>query len=51
MKVMTHAQLQAAWIAKGNIVRMEAQLDREFNPAKRQALEDMLIEQRKLIAP
>jgi hypothetical protein len=44
-------QMQAAWVAKGNIVRMEAQLDREFDPAKRETLEKMIVEQRKLIAP
>jgi hypothetical protein len=43
------AQMQAAWVAKGNIVRMEAQLDREFDPGKRQALEKLLMEQRKLV--
>jgi len=42
---------KAEWVAKGNIIRTEAQLDREFDLVKRQALENMLIEQRKVIAP
>ena len=51
MGTKTLPQMQAEWVAKGNIVRMEAHLDREFDLAKRQTLENMIIEQRKLIIP
>lgn len=47
----TAAQLQAEWVTHGNIARVQAQLDREPNQGKRKALEELLAEQRKLVAP
>jgi len=51
MTQKTGAQLQADWITHGNITRMQAQLDRETNAGKRKVLEELLVEQRKLISP
>lgn len=51
MMQKTGAQLQADWITHGNIARMQAQLDREANAGKRKVLEELLVEQRKLISP
>ncbi|MEY4708173.1 MAG: hypothetical protein RJB58_1896 [Pseudomonadota bacterium] len=51
MTQKTGAQLQADWITHGNIARMQAQLDRETNAGKRKVLEELLVEQRKLISP
>ena len=45
----TAAQVQAEWVTHGNIARFQAQLDRERNEGKRKALEELLVEQRKLI--
>ena len=47
----TVAQVRAEWVTHGNIARFQAQLDRELNPGKRKALEELLVEQRKLISP
>jgi hypothetical protein len=49
MREKTIAQLQAEWVLHGNIGRLQAQLDREPNPGKRKALNDLLVEQRSLV--
>lgn len=47
----TAAQLQAEWVTHGNMARFQAQLDREPHEGKRKALEELLAEQRALVAP
>jgi hypothetical protein len=51
MTEKTGAQLQKDWVTHGNIARVQAQLDREPNPGKRKALEELLAEQRNLLSP
>jgi hypothetical protein len=46
----TIAELQADWVAHGNIAKLQAQLDREPDAGKRKTLEESLVAQRKLIA-
>ena len=45
----TIAQLQANWVAHGNIAKLQAQLDRELDADQRKSLEESLAAQRKLM--
>ncbi len=47
----TVAQLQAEWVTHGNIARLQSKLNSEADVGKRKCLEELLVEQRKLVAP
>ncbi len=47
----TVAQLQAEWVTHGNIARLQSRINSEADEGKRRGLEELLVEQRKLIAP
>jgi hypothetical protein len=47
----TISQTQAEWAAHGMLAKMQAQLDRESDPAKRKSLEDAIAEQHKRMLP
>ena len=47
----TVAELQAEWVTRGNIAKIQASLDAETNDSKRAGLEKLLAEQRALLTP
>lgn len=51
METSHTAKMLAYWVAQASIVRTQTQIDRERNPRERQHLEELLVEQRRLIAP